>query len=63
MYFPITDVTVSPFFLAGVGFVVGLLGGFFGVGGGFLAGPMMYLVGVPMNFVVGWATWTSSWAC
>ena len=53
MYFPITDVTVSPLFLAGVGFAVGLLGGFFGVGGGFLAGPMMFLVGVPMNFVVG----------
>ena len=53
MYFPITDVTVSPLFLAGVGFLVGLLGGFFGVGGGFLAGPMMFLVGVPMNFVVG----------
>jgi len=53
MYFPISDVTVSPIFLAGVGFVVGLLGGFFGVGGGFLAGPMMFLVGVPMNFVVG----------
>lgn len=53
MYFPISDVTVNPLFLAGVGFLVGLLGGFFGVGGGFLAGPMMYLVGVPMNFVVG----------
>ena len=53
MYFPITDVTISPLFLAGVGFLVGLLGGFFGVGGGFLAGPMMFLVGVPMNFVVG----------
>jgi uncharacterized membrane protein YfcA len=53
MYFPIADVTVNPFFLAGVGFLVGLLGGFFGVGGGFLAGPMMFLVGVPMNFVVG----------
>lgn len=53
MYFPIADVTVNPLFLAGVGFVVGLLGGFFGVGGGFLAGPMMFLVGVPMNFVVG----------
>ena len=53
MYFPITDVTVSPLFLVGVGFAVGLLGGFFGVGGGFLAGPMMFLVGVPMNFVVG----------
>jgi uncharacterized membrane protein YfcA len=53
MYFPISDVTVNPLFLAGVGFLVGLLGGFFGVGGGFLAGPMMFLVGVPMNFVVG----------
>ena len=53
MYFPISDVTVNPFFLIGVGFIVGLLGGFFGVGGGFLAGPMMFLAGVPMNFVVG----------
>jgi uncharacterized membrane protein YfcA len=53
MYFPISDVVVNPLFLVGVGFVVGLLGGFFGVGGGFLAGPMMFLAGVPMNFVVG----------
>jgi uncharacterized membrane protein YfcA len=53
MYFPIAGVTVNPLFLAGVGFLVGLLGGFFGVGGGFLAGPMMFLVGVPMNYVVG----------
>lgn len=53
MYFPISDVTVNPLFLATVGFLVGLLGGFFGVGGGFLAGPLMFLVGVPMNFVVG----------
>jgi hypothetical protein len=53
MYFPISEVTVNPVFLAGVGFLVGLLGGFFGVGGGFLAGPMMFLAGVPMNFVVG----------
>lgn len=53
MYFPISDVTVNPLFLAGVGFLVGVMGGFFGVGGGFLAGPMMYLSGVPMNFVIG----------
>ena len=53
MYFPIAGVTVNPIFLAAVGCVVGLLGGFFGVGGGFLAGPMMFLAGVPMNFVVG----------
>ena len=36
-----------------VGFLVGILGGFFGVGGGFLAGPMMFWSGVPMNFVIG----------
>ncbi|HSJ56066.1 MAG TPA: sulfite exporter TauE/SafE family protein [Anaerolineae bacterium] len=53
MYFPVADVVVNPLLLAAVGFLVGLLGGFFGVGGGFLAGPMMFLVGVPMNFVVG----------
>jgi hypothetical protein len=53
LHFPISDVTVNPFVLAAVGFVVGVLGGLFGVGGGFLAGPMMYLAGVPMNFVVG----------
>jgi len=53
VYFPLADVTISPFLLAGVGFIVGLLGGFFGVGGGFLAGPMMLLSGVPGNFVVG----------
>lgn len=53
MYFPIAGVTVSPLLLIAVGFVVGVLGGFFGVGGGFLAGPMMFLSGVPMNYVVG----------
>ena len=53
MYFPIADVTVSPILLMSVGFLVGILGGFFGVGGGFLAGPMMFWTGVPMNFVIG----------
>jgi uncharacterized membrane protein YfcA len=53
MYFPIADVSISPFLLVAVGFAVGILGGFFGVGGGFIAGPMMFLSGVPMNFVVG----------
>ena len=53
MYFPIADVTINPLLLVAVGFLVGILGGFFGVGGGFIAGPMMFLSGVPMNFVVG----------
>ena len=53
MEFPITGVVVNPFLLAGIGFLVGILGGFFGVGGGFIAGPFMFWAGVPMNFVVG----------
>ncbi len=53
MEFPISGVTVDPIALAGIGFLVGILGGFFGVGGGFIAGPFMFWAGVPMNFVVG----------
>ncbi|HLH54055.1 MAG TPA: sulfite exporter TauE/SafE family protein [Verrucomicrobiae bacterium] len=53
MIFPIAGVTISPIYLIGVGFVVGLLGGFFGVGGSFLAGPALFAAGVQMNFVVG----------
>ncbi len=53
MLFPISGVFISPLLLAGIGFVVGVLGGFFGVGGGFLAGPLMLWTGVPINFVVG----------
>ena len=53
MEFPIAGVTVNPIMLAGIGFIVGILGGFFGVGGGFIAAPFMFWSGVPMNFVVG----------
>jgi uncharacterized protein len=51
--FPISGAHFSPFWLIGVGFVVGILGGFFGVGGSFLVAPMLYALGLPMNFVVG----------
>lgn len=53
MIFPIAGVNIAPGYLVGVGFVVGVLGGFFGVGGSFLAGPALFAAGVPMNFVVG----------
>ena len=53
MNFPISGVHIHPLYLVGVGFIVGVLGGFFGVGGSFLAGPALYAVGVPMHFVVG----------
>jgi uncharacterized membrane protein YfcA len=53
MEFPISGVVVNPIALAVIGFLVGILGGFFGVGGGFIAGPFMFWAGVPMNYVVG----------
>src|ERR1700755_2617567 len=53
MDFPISHTHLNPAFLIGIGFVVGVLGGFFGVGGSFLAGPALFGFGVPMNFVVG----------
>ncbi len=53
MNFLISNTHINPVYLVVVGFIVGLLGGFFGVGGSFLVGPALFGVGVPMNFVVG----------
>jgi len=53
MHFPISGATIDPLYLIGLGFIVGILGGFFGVGGSFLAGPVLFVLGLPMNFVVG----------
>src|ERR1700757_139096 len=53
MTFLISGTHIDPVYLISVGFIVGMLGGFFGVGGSFLAGPALFAVGVPMNFVVG----------
>ena len=53
MNFLVSGTHINPLFLMGVGFIVGVMGGFFGVGGSFLAGPALFSAGVPMNFVVG----------
>lgn len=53
MDFPISGVTINPLVLVGIGFLVGILGGFFGVGGGFIAGPLLFWTGMPINMVVG----------
>src|SRR5216683_319960 len=53
MDFPISNTHINPVWLVLVGFVVGIFGGFFGVGGSFLAGPALFGLGLPMNFVVG----------
>jgi uncharacterized membrane protein YfcA len=53
MDFPISGQHINPIYLAALGFVVGIFGGFFGVGGSFIAGPGLFITGLPMNFVVG----------
>src|SRR5579859_6506183 len=53
MDFPISGTHINPLVLMASGLIIGLLGGFFGVGGSFLAGPALFAFGVPMNFVVG----------
>src|SRR5438046_10535357 len=53
MSFPISGAHISPIYLAIIGFVIGILGGFFGVGGSFIAGPALRVVGLDWNFAVG----------
>ena len=53
MFFPISNSYINPIYLAVVGFIIGILGGFFGVGGSFIAGPALRLMGVDWNYAVG----------
>src|SRR5713226_4349339 len=53
MFFPISGAHISPIYLIIVGFLIGILGGFFGVGGSFIAGPALRAVGLDWNFAVG----------
>jgi hypothetical protein len=53
MFFQISNAHINPIYLVVVGFVIGILGGFFGVGGSFIAGPALRLMGVDWNYAVG----------
>ena len=53
MFFPISGAHISPLYLIIIGFVIGVLGGFFGVGGSFIAGPALRIVGLDWNYAVG----------
>ncbi len=47
IYLPIAEVSVNAFLLLGLGGLVGVLSGMFGVGGGFLITPLLFFVGIP----------------
>jgi len=53
MLFPISGAEISPIYLSVVGFLIGIMGGFFGVGGSFIAGPALRAAGLDWNFAVG----------
>jgi len=47
IYLPIAEVSVNAFLLLGLGGIVGILSGMFGVGGGFLMTPLLFYIGIP----------------
>ncbi len=47
IYLPIAEISVNAFLLLGLGGLVGILSGMFGVGGGFLMTPLMFFIGIP----------------
>lgn len=47
IYLPIAEVSVNAFLLLGLGCMVGVLSGMFGVGGGFLMTPLLFFIGIP----------------
>lgn len=52
IYLPIAEVSVNAFLLLGLGGMVGVLSGMFGVGGGFLMTPLLFFIGIPPAIAV-----------
>jgi len=53
IYLPIAEISVSLPILFGLGLMVGILSGMFGVGGGFILTPLLFLIGIPAAVAVG----------
>jgi uncharacterized membrane protein YfcA len=56
IYLPIAGMSVNALFIVALGFLVGLLSGMFGVGGGFLTTPLLMFYGIPPTVAVASAT-------
>ena len=52
IYLPIAEVVVNALTLIGLGGIVGLMSGLFGVGGGFLITPLLFFIGIPPAIAV-----------
>jgi uncharacterized membrane protein YfcA len=53
VYLPIAEMSVNALLVLGLGGIVGLLSGMFGVGGGFLMTPLLIFIGIPPAVAVG----------
>lgn len=53
IYLPFADVYISIIILLLIGFCVGVLGSFFGVGGAFVVTPALNIFGFPMAYAIG----------
>ena len=56
IYLPIAEVSVNAYLLLGLGGIVGVLSGMFGVGGGFLMTPLLFFIGIPPAVAVATGT-------
>jgi len=56
IYLPIAGQSVNALFMVLLGFLVGILSGMFGVGGGFLTTPLLIFYGIPPTVAVASAT-------
>jgi len=53
MQFPLSDTSASPWWLLLLGFTAGSSSGFWGVGGGWVITPALFILGFPLNIAVG----------
>ena len=56
IYLPIAEVPINALLILGLGLVTGILAGMFGIGGGFLATPLLIFIGVPPAISVATST-------
>lgn len=53
IYLPIAEMSINAVMISGMGILIGILSGLFGVGGGFLMTPLLIFIGVPPAVAVG----------
>jgi hypothetical protein len=53
VYLPIAEMQFNALILVAIGFAVGVLGGFFGVGGAWVVTPALNIFGFPMAYAIG----------